>query len=110
MKIAQANNKHSPEHVTAPQFKLIMTDVFKINDSKLLDNVWLISDVTGEGALDIRELCSTMLLHMRGTIDFKLALFFELMKNRVTQELFDGGYIMKANLIKVFDDALKFLK
>ena len=87
-----------------------MTDVFKIRDSRLLENVYMISDVTGEGALDIRELCSTMLFYMRGSLDFKLALFFEIMKNRVVQELYDGGFVMKNNLIKIFDDALKFIK
>ena len=80
--MAQANNKHSPELITRGQFKLLMTDVFKIRDSKLLDNIYMITDVEGDGALDIRELCAVMLLQMRGSVEFKLALFFEIMKNR----------------------------
>ena len=59
-----------------------MTDVFKIRDPKLLENIFMITDVEGDGALDIRELCAVMILHLRGTIEFKLALFFEIMKNR----------------------------
>jgi len=87
-----------------------MNDVFKIRDTKLLENVFMITDVEGDGALDIRELCAIMLFHTRGTIDLKLALFFEIMKNRTIVELYDGGYVLKTNLIKVIDDALKFLK
>ena len=87
-----------------------MTDVFKIRDSKLLDNIYMITDVEGDCALDIRELCAVMLLQMRGSIEFKLALFFEIMKNRTVQELYDGGFVLKTNLIKIIDDAQKFLK
>lgn len=87
-----------------------MADMFKIRDSKLLDNVFLIADIDGEGALDIRELCAVLLLHLRGSVDHKLALFFEIMKNRNVHELNDGGFILKQNLIKVIDDAVKFLK
>jgi hypothetical protein len=39
-----------------------MTDVFKVRDAKLLDNIYMITDVEGDGALDIRELCAVMLL------------------------------------------------
>lgn len=108
--MAHSLNKNSPELVNKSQFKLLMNDVFKIRDSKLLDNVFMIADVDGEGALDIREICSTMLFHMRGTIEIKLALFFEIMKNQTVYELHDGGFILKQNLLKVIDDALKFFK
>jgi len=102
--------KHSPELVSKGQFKLLMTDVFKVRDPKLLDNIFLIADVDGEGALDIREICASMLMHMRGTIELKLALFFEIMKNRTNPILSEGGFVLKQNLLKIIDDALKFFK
>lgn len=110
LQVAAAYNKHSPELITRGQFKLMMTDVFKIRDAKLLDNIYMISDVQGTGALDIREILATMLFHMKGNIEHKMALFFEIMKNRTVEELYDGGFILKTNLIKIIDDALKFLK
>ena len=87
-----------------------MSDAFKIRDAKLLDNVYMIADVDGDGALDIREILAAILFHLRGTIEFKLALFCEIMKNRTVQELYDGSYMLKANLIKIFEDGLKFMK
>jgi len=87
-----------------------MTDLFKVRDNKLLDNVFMLADVDGQGALDIRELCAVLVIHMRGEIEFKLALFFEIMKSRTVVELADGGFILKANLIKVIEDAQQFLK
>ena len=87
-----------------------MTDIFKIRDSKLLDNVYMIADVQGVGALDIREIAAAMIFHFSGPIEHKFALFFEIMKNRNVEELYDGGFMLKANLIKVLEDALKFLK
>ena len=83
-----------------------MSDAFKVRDNLLLDNVFMIADLDGEGALDIRELCGVILLHMRGEIELKLALFFEIMKNRTIIELHDGGFIHKQNLIKVIEDAI----
>jgi len=108
--VADAMGKHSPELVTKGQFKLLMVDEFKVRDDKLLDNIFLIADVDGEGALDIRELCAVLILHMRGSIELKLALFFEMMKNRTVPELEEGGFILKTNLLKIIDDALKFFK
>lgn len=70
----------------------------------------MIADVDGEGALDIRELCGALLIHMKGDIEVKLALFFEIMKNRTIVELHDGGFIHKANLIKIIEDALQLFK
>jgi hypothetical protein len=53
-----------------------MADNFKVKDSKLLDNIFMLADVTNNGALDIREICSTMIFNMRGSMDHKLSLFF----------------------------------
>lgn len=108
--VADALGKASPELVTKGQFKLLMVDEFKIRDEKLLDNVFLIADVDGEGALDIREICANILFHMRGPIELKLALFFEIMKNRKVPELEEGGFILKTNLLKIIDDSMKFFK
>ena len=83
-----------------------MSDAFKVRDNQLLENIFMIADVDGEGALDIRELCGALLIHMKGEIEVKLALFFEIMKNRSIVELHDGGFIHKANLIKIIEDAL----
>ena len=95
MHLAATLNKHSPELITRGQFKLVMTDIFKVRDPKLLENVFMLADLEGEGALDVRELCAIMLIHMRGELEFKLALFFEIMKCRTVAELFDGGFILK---------------
>lgn len=88
----------------------MMTDIFKVRDAKLLDNVYMIADVHGAGALDIREIAAAMLFHFSGPIEHKFALFFEIMKNRTVDQLNDGGFMLKANLIKIIEDALKFLK
>ena len=87
-----------------------MTDVFKVRDNRLLDNVFLIADIDGTGALDIREICASMIMHMRGTIEHRLALLFEILKNRSVPELSEGGFILKQNLIKIIADASKFFK
>lgn len=110
IRIAHSFGKQSPELVTKGQFKLVMTDVFKVRDSRLLDNVFLIADIDGAGALDIREICASMIMHMRGAIEHKLALLFEVMKNRSVPELSEGGFILKQNLIKIIADANKFFK
>ena len=70
----------------------------------------MLTDTEEQGAVDIRELCSTMVIHMKMSIDQKIAAFFEIMNNQTIQELHDGGFILKHNLIKIIDDALQFLK
>jgi Ca2+-binding EF-hand superfamily protein len=110
MRIAHSYGKQSPELITKGQFKLVMTDVFKVRDNRLLDNIYLIADIDGSGALDIRELCAGLIMHMRGAIEHKLALLFEVMKNRTVPELSEGGFIIKQNLIKIIQDASKFFK
>ena len=71
-----------------------MTDIFKVRDPKLLDNVFMLADLDGKNALDIRELSAIMLIQMRGELEFKLTLFFEIMKCRTVVELFNGGFIL----------------
>ena len=88
----------------------MMSDSFKIRDTKLVENVFMIADIDGQGALDIRELCASILLHLNTKTEYKLAMFFEIMKNKTVVELHEGGFILKNNLIKIFDDGLKYLK
>jgi hypothetical protein len=43
-----------------------------------VNNIFLIADTHGAGALDIRELLGNILFWLRGTIGYKFALFFEI--------------------------------
>ncbi len=105
LKIAVAYAAHSPELVTKEQFKLIMLDVFKVRDANLVNNIFVIADSNGNGALDIRELIGNMVFWLRGTLGYKFALFFE-----VFVSVNGGLYVSKENLIKVIGDALKVFK
>lgn len=110
LRSCQVHSLHSPELVTRSQFKLLMTDKFKVRDPKLLDNIFMLADVEARGALDIREICAVLLFHLRGSVEIKLSLFFRMMRNRTILELHEGGFINKFNIIKVIEDALVFLK
>jgi Ca2+-binding EF-hand superfamily protein len=105
LKTAMAFNAHSPELITKEQFKLILFDVFKINDPQLINNIFLLADSRGNGALDIRELIGNMIFWLRGSIGYKFALFFE-----VFVSVNGGLFVSKENLIKVLADALKVFK
>ena len=105
LKTAVAFSAHSPELVTKEQFKLIMLDVFKVKDAHLVNNVFVIADTNGNGALDIRELIGNIIFWLRGTLGYKFALFFE-----VFTSVNGGMYVSKENLIKVIGDALKVFK
>ncbi|CDW80465.1 hippocalcin-like protein 1 [Stylonychia lemnae] len=105
LKTAVAFAAHSPELVTKEQFKLIMLDVFKVKDAHLVNNIFVIADTDGNGALDIRELIGNMVFWLRGTLGYKFALFFE-----VFVSVNGGVFVSKENLIKVIGDALKVFK
>jgi len=105
LKTAMAFAAHSPELVTKEQFKLIMLDVFKVKDAQLVNNIFVIADVNGTGALDIRELIGNIVFWLRGTLGYKFALFFEVFVS-VNGNLF----VSKENLIKVIGDSLKVFK
>ena len=105
LKTAMAFAAHSPELVTKEQFKLIMLDVFKVKDAQLVNNVFVIADVNGTGALDIRELIGNVVFWLRGTLGYKFALFFE-----VFVSVNGGLFVSRENLIKVIGDALKVFK
>lgn len=105
MKTAAAFAAHSPDIITKEQFKLIMLDVFRIKDAQLLNNLFLISDVNGNGALDIREIISNVIFWLRGSLGYKFALFFEVMGTVNTNHC-----VAKENIMKVIGDALKVFK
>lgn len=96
---------HSPELVTKEQFKLIMLNVFKVKDAQLVNNIFVIADNNGNGALDIRELIGNIVFWMKGSLAYKFALFFE-----VFVSVNGGLFVSKENLIKVVGDALKVFK
>jgi hypothetical protein len=100
LKTAAAFAAHSPDVITKEQFKLVMLDVFKIKDSQLLNNLFLISDVNGSGALDIREIIGNIIFWLRGSLGLKFALFFEVF-GTVTGE----HAVTKENLTKAIGDA-----
>jgi hypothetical protein len=68
---------HSPDLITKEQFKLIMLDVFKVKDAQLVNNLFLISDTNGSGALDVRELIGNIVFWLRGNLGLKFACFLK---------------------------------
>lgn len=44
----------------------------------MLNNLFLISDTNGNGALDIREIIGNIIFWLRGSLGYKFALFFEI--------------------------------
>jgi len=82
-----------------------MLDVFKVKDAQLMNNLFLISDTNGSGALDIRELLGNMLFWVRGSLPLKFALFFEVFSTAT-----GSTCVARENLAKVIADALKVFK
>ena len=82
-----------------------MFNEFKVRDAQLVNNIFVIADTNGHGALDIRELLGNMIFWLRGTIGYKFALFFEIFCS-----VNNGVYVSTENLVKVVEDALKVLK
>ena len=82
-----------------------MFNLFKVQDSALLQNIFIVSDPNGEGALDIRELLGNLIFWLRGPLGLKFALFFEIFST------VNGGlFVQRDNLAKVVGDALKVFK
>jgi Ca2+-binding EF-hand superfamily protein len=105
LKSAIAFSAHSPELITKEQFKLVMFELFKVKDASLLQNIFIVSDPSGEGALDIRELLGNLIFWLRGSLGYKFALFFEIFST------VNGGlFVSRENLLKVVGDALKVFK
>ena len=102
---AEAFAAHNPDVITKEQFKLIMLDVFKVKDAQLLNNIFLISDVNGNGALDIREIIGNIVFWLRGSLGLKFALFFE-----VFGSVTGTHSVARENIMKVIGDALKVFK
>ena len=69
------------------QFKLIMFDVFKVQDHKLLDEIFQMIDTNNNGFAEIYEIISNIVFMLRAPLEHKFALFFEVQiafnKNRV---------------------------
>jgi hypothetical protein len=105
MRTAAAFAAHSPDMVTKEQFKLVMLDVFKVKDAQLLNNLFILSDVNGNGSLDIREIIGNIVFWVRGSLGLKFALFFE-----VFGTVAGGHCVARENLLKVIGDALKVFK
>lgn len=82
-----------------------MYDVFKVKDAHLANNIFVVADSNGNGALDIRELIGNIVFWLKGTLTYKFALFFE-----VFVSVNGGEYVSSENLIKVIGDALKVFK
>ena len=82
-----------------------MYDMFKISDSQLISNIFLIADYRGDGALDIRELLGNLIFWLRGTLGYKFALFFEIFSS-----VNEGLFVSRENILKVVGDGLKVLK
>lgn len=82
-----------------------MLDVFKVKDAQLLNNLFVISDVNGNGALDIREIIGNLIFWLRGSLGLKFAFFFE-----VFGTVTGTHCVARENLGKVIGDALKVFK
>jgi hypothetical protein len=65
----------------------------------------LISDVNGNGALDIREIIGNLIFWLRGSLGLKFALFFEVFGTTTGDHV-----VARENLIKVIGDAQKVFK
>jgi hypothetical protein len=105
LKTATAFAAHSPDLITKEQFKLIMLDVFKVKDAQLVNNLFVISDSNGSGALDVRELLGNIIFWVRGALGLKFALFFEVFSTAT-----GSTCVSRENLGKVLGDALKVFK
>lgn len=82
-----------------------MLDVFKVKDAQLVNNLFLISDTNGTGALDIRELIGNIVFWLRGNLGLKFALFFEVFSSAT-----GSACVARENIMKVITDALKVFK
>jgi hypothetical protein len=88
-----------------------MSDWFKVKDTTLLECIFKACNPNNESSgLDIREICATIIFHMRGSLDDKFILFFKIMKNRNIKELSNNEFVLKSNVMKIIDDALASLK
>jgi hypothetical protein len=105
LRTAAAFSAHSPELVTSEQFKLILYDAFKVKDASLVQNLFVIADSNGDGALDIREIIGNLVFWLKGSLGYKFSLFFE-----VFVSVNGGKFVSRPNLLKVLEDALKVFK
>jgi hypothetical protein len=70
-----------------------------------VNNLFMISDTHGTGALDIREILGNIIFWVRGALGLKFALFFEVFSTTTGTTC-----VGRENLGKVIGDALKVFK
>jgi hypothetical protein len=82
-----------------------MVNNFKVQDPPLVDQIFSIADVNHNGSIDIRELLGNLLFWLRGDLDVKFELFFEIFGS-----VNDGFYVDTPNIIKIIEDAMHIFK
>ena len=55
-----------------------MVQRFKVNDVKLTNSLFMVSDSTKKGALDARVVLGNILFWLKGDAEIKWALFFDI--------------------------------
>ena len=53
-----------------------MAEKFKIKDNQLIESIFYISDIHGKGNIDLRSICSNILLHLNCDVIDKFKLLF----------------------------------
>ena len=73
-----------------------MVNNFKVNDPTLVEQIFSIADVNHTGSIDVRELLGNLIFWLRGDLETKFDLFFEIFGS------VNGGlFVDTANLIKI---------
>ena len=107
MKTAKAFQAHSPELVTREQFKLVMSQKFRVQDVQLSGQIFSVCATRIENslpvALDIREIIGNMIFWLRGDTESKWRLFFTVFSG-------EDGCVYGENICKVIEDALHVFK
>ena len=110
VKWAEAFQAHSPHLLNEQQFKYVMSSKLKVKDLHLLTKLFEMADTDKNNALDIREIVSAILFHLRGTLQHKFALFFDIFaytslplknilpKEIIIQLLLNSLYLLKLEL------------
>ena len=105
LKTAKAFQAHSPDLVTKEQFKLVLSQKFRVTDVQLSGQVFSIcttrttSNNSLPVALDIREVIGNMIFWLRGDTESKWRLFFTVFSDQ-------NGHVFSDNICKVIEDAL----
>ena len=84
-----------------------MVQRFRVNDVKLTNSLFMVSDEKRKGALDVRELLGNMLFFLKGEHDLKWAFFFDIFYMRDSSA---SAGVSVHNISKIVSDALKIFK